>query len=371
MPDVVVIGAGLAGLSVAAELATDTEVRIIEMESTPARHASGRSAALFIPTYGPATIRRLTAASREWFASAGAGHSDVELLTARPVLFAADSAHIGDLDQLIAEVEDAEGKLVRLDRQAVCDLCPAIRPDWVVAGAVDQEAHDLDVSATVDAFRRILTRHGGVIDTSRRVVGLARTDGGWTVGTTAGTTTCDIVVNAAGAWVDEVATLAGLAPLGFEPRRRTLAVARPVEGVDPGPAFVAHAGEHFYFGAEAGGVLFSPADETPSMPCDAKPDELDIAAAIDGINAATRFGLRSVSAAWAGLRTFGPDGSIVVGPDPSEATFIWCGGQGGYGVQTAPAAGRAAAALTRGQPLPPDLIATGLTTGALGPARFA
>ncbi len=370
MPDIVVIGAGIAGLSAAAELAEHCSVRVLEMEQAPTHHATGRSAALFIPTYGPPPIRRLTAASRSWFESRGAGRSDVALMKHRNVMYASDEDNVGHLADLVSNMGDAGGHLERIDAAAARELCPALRPDWVVAGGVDSDAHDLDVAAIVDVYRRLLSERGGQIDTDRRVTALDRTASGWVLATTSEAVECDLVVNAAGAWVDEVAVSAGLMPLGFEPKRRTIAVSKPVAGVDPGAAFVAHANEEFYFGAEPGGVLFSPADETPSNPCDAKPEEIDIAYAIERINEATNLGLRSVQSSWAGLRTFGADGSIVIGPDPAEPTFIWCGGQGGYGIHTAPAAAQATAALTLGADLPPDLTAAGLTPESLSPARL-
>lgn len=370
MPDVVVVGAGIAGLSAAAELAAECTVRVLETESAPTHHATGRSAALFIPTYGPPTVRRLTAASRGWFESNGNGRSDVGLMSHRYVMFATDQANLGRLEDRVSSMGDAGGHLERIDAAEARAICPALRPEWVVAGGVDSDAHDLDVAAIVGLYRRLLSERGGHVHTDQRVTALSRTASGWALETTAGDVTCDLVVNAAGAWVDEVAESAGVAALGFEPRRRTIAVSRQAQGCDPGKAFVAHANEEFYFGAEPGGVLFSPADETPSEPCDAKPEEVDIAYAIERINEATSLGLRSVQASWAGLRTFGADGSVVIGPDPAEPTFVWCAGQGGYGIHTAPAAAQATAAVALGTSLPKHLTEAGLTIAALGPNRF-
>ncbi len=370
MPDVVVIGAGIAGLSAAAELASDCSVRVLEMERTPAHHASGRSAALLIPSYGPPDIRRLTRASLEWFHTAGHGQSEVEVISHRYIMYASDEASLGHLHGLIDVMGDAGGHLELIDAAETRRLCPALRSDWVMAGAVDDGAHDMDVAAIIDVYRRALHRRGGRLDTDHKVTALNRTEDGWDVVTTGGDVSCDVVVNAAGAWVDAVAATAGIRPLGFEPKRRTIAISKPEAGADPGEAFVADAGEEFYFGREAGGLLLSPADATPSEACDAKPEQIDIAYAIDRINTATDLGLRTVTASWAGLRTFSPDGEIVIGPDPTDPTFIWCGGQGGYGIHTCPAAARATAAIALGNELPDDLTATGLTTRALSPARF-
>ncbi|MFV2039334.1 MAG: NAD(P)/FAD-dependent oxidoreductase [Acidimicrobiales bacterium] len=370
MPDVVVVGAGIAGLSAAAELAEHCSVRVVEMEHTAAHHATGRSAALYIPSYGPPTIRRLTKASRDWFDTRGQERSDTPLMSHRYVLYASDLEHTERLDALVESMGDAGGHLEPLDAASTRALCPALRSDWVVAGGLDAESHALDVAAIVGVYRRLLGQRGGQLYTDHRVTSIHRTRAGWSLTTSGGDVACDVVVNAAGAWVDVVAGLAGLETLGFEPRRRTLAVSRPAHGADPGLAFVAHAAEEFYFGAEAGGVMFSPADATRSEPCDAKPEEIDIAYAMDRINDATDLALRSVQSSWAGLRTFGPDGSIVIGPDPAEPTFVWCGGQGGYGIHTCPAASQATAALTLGQPLPAELTHAGLTPESLGPARL-
>ncbi|MEM7286825.1 MAG: FAD-binding oxidoreductase [Actinomycetota bacterium] len=372
MPSVVVIGAGIAGLSTASVLADHTDVLVVEMEATPAHHATGRSAALYIPTYGPPTIRRLTRASLEWLASRGGGVADADLISPRLVMFAADAAHIDHLHATADGMGDAGGTLHLLTASETRDICPALRPDWVEAGGVDRDAYDMDVAAIVATFRRVLAQRGGTIDLGRRVTGLSRIGSGWEVRTTGGPVSCDVVVNAAGAWVDDVAALAGIEPLGFVPKRRTIGIGRVGEETAGlvGRAFVAHAAEQWYFGAEPGGVLFSPADETPSDPCDARPEEIDLARALDGIDAATSLGMRSVSSSWAGLRTFSPDGSIVIGEDPLARGFVWCGGQGGYGIHTSEAAARATAAVALGEPLPADLVAHGLEAADLVPDRL-
>lgn len=364
------VGAGIAGLSAAAELAPWCSVTVVEAEATPAHHATGRSAALYIPTYGPPTIRRLTAASREFFETRGHGDADTALIRPRLVMYAACEQDLDDLDELVRSMGDAGGTLHPLSASETVDLCPVLRPEWVAAGGVDRDAFDMDVAAIVQVFRARLRRAGGSIATDHRVTGMRRAGDGWRIETTAGVVHGGVVVNAAGAWVDEVAALAGIEPLGFVPKRRTIGISPLAPGVEVGSTFVADAGWRFYFGREPGGVLFSPADETPSPPCDARPEELDLARAIDAITAATTLRLRSVSSSWAGLRTFGPDGSIVLGPDPAEPTFVWCAGQGGYGIHTAPAAGRATAALTLGRGLPTDLTSEGLASGPLGPTRL-
>ena len=317
--DVLVIGAGVAGLSAAAALADDVSVMVVEMESTPAHHATGRSAALYLPTYGPPTVRRLTAASAVFFHSADDGRSATPLVSPRSVMYVADDGHRAHLTGLADGMGEAGGRLELIDGGAARTRCPALRDDWVVAGGVDHDALDIDVAATVATFRSRLVERGGQIRTDHRVTELHRNVGGWAATTTSGPISAGTVVNASGAWVDRVADIAGLAPLGFVPKRRTMGIGPVAAGVDPGDHVVAPADMAFYFGAE-------------------RPEEIDLAIAIDRINEATTLGLRSVRQSWAGLRTFSADGDLVIGPDPDEPTFIWCGGQGGYGIHTSAAA---------------------------------
>jgi D-arginine dehydrogenase len=202
------------------------------------------------------------------------------------------------------------------------------------------------------------------------VTALNRTANGWTVTTTQGRISAGAIVNASGAWVDCVAELAGIEPLGFVPKRRTIGIGPVAADVDPGDHFVAHTSMDFYFGAERGDVMFSPADETPSEATDARPEEIDLAIAIDRINGATTLGLRSVRHSWAGLRTFSPDGGLVLGPDPVDPTFVWCGGQGGYGIHTSAAAALATASLMLDGGLPAELREVGLGPADLLPNRL-
>lgn len=370
--DVVVIGAGIAGLSAAAALSSDASVVVVEMEDTPAHHATGRSAALFLPTYGPATVRRLAAASAEFFRSAGHGRAESPVVSPRSVMYVADAEHEQQLVAMTGELGQAGGRLELIDAAECRERCPALRDDWVVAGALDPDALDIDVAATVATFRSELIGNGGQLRVGHRVTAIDRTNDGWTVHTTAGSYSTGTIVNAAGAWVDEVAMLAGVAPLGFEPKRRTMAVSPFATDADPGDHFVAHATMDFYFSAErSDAIMYSPADETPSEPTDARPEEIDVAMAIERINEATTLDLRSVRQQWAGLRTFSPDGDLVIGPDATEPSFVWCGGQGGYGIETSPAAGLATAALASGHALPDGLVAAGLTPAALSSTRFA
>lgn len=368
--DVVVVGGGIAGMSCAAHLATDVSVAVVEMEATPGHHATGRSAALYLPTYGPTTVRRLTAASVDFFRSAGDGRAPTPLVTPRSVMYVADEAHLARLRSLAESLGVAGGDLELIGPTECRRRCPALEPAWVVAGGVDHDAMDIDVAATMATFRSMLIERGGRLRTDHRVTAIDRSAAGWEVTTTEQSFSTGMIVNAAGAWVDDVARLAAVEPLGFEPRRRTMGIGPVAAGTDAGDHFVAHADMDFYFHAEHGDLMFSPADETPSEPTDARPEEIDVALAIERINEATSLGLRSVRQAWAGLRTFSPDGSLVLGPDPVEPGFVWCAGQGGYGIHTAPAAALATASLALGRPLPEELGTAGLTSEQLGAGRL-
>jgi len=365
--DVVVIGAGVAGLSAAAQIARSASVLVVEMELSPSHHSTGRSAAIYLPTYGPPNVRRLTAASAHFFHTANDGRSPTPLVSPRGVLYVADAAGESSLQALAASMGEAGGQLEMVGADEARRRCPALRPNWVIAGGLDHEALDIDVAATVATYRLDLVARGGKIRTDHRVTGLDRQRHGWTVTTTAGTISAGVIVNAAGAWVDKIADLAGLERIGFMPKRRTMGIGPAHSDDDVGPHFVAHVDMDFYFGGEHGDVMFSPADETPSEPTDARPEEIDLALAIERINEATTLGLRSVRQSWAGLRTFSPDGDLVIGPDPTDDAFIWCGGQGGYGIHTSAGAAMATAALTLGNPLPQELLDVGLRAPDLVP----
>jgi D-arginine dehydrogenase len=362
----VVVGGGIAGVSVAAELAgRGAEVVLLEAEAELAHHTTGRSAAMYLPTYGTPLVRALTVASRVEL-DALAEESGAPLLVPRDLLYVADPDGEADLAELVA----SGSGLLPLTVDAARERCPVLRPDVVVAAAVDEGGADLDVAGLHQAYVRRLRTAGGGIGRGEPVLALGRSTSGWEVRTPARTLGCDVVVDAAGAWADEVAALAGARPVGVRPLRRTLFTCPAGEHDVRGWPLVADAAWRFYLKPEGDLLLVSPADETPSPPCDARPEELDIAGALEVVNATTTLGLRSVRSAWAGLRTFAPDGDPVAGCRPDERGFAWSAGQGGYGIQMAPALAIAAAALALGDPLPADLEAHGVTEAALSPTRF-
>jgi D-arginine dehydrogenase len=342
--DVAVIGAGMAGVSVAYELAGDHEVVLLEQEGQPAYHTTGRSAAMFLESYGGPEIRALTLASRPMYEQAG------DLLSPRPLLWVAPSGQLEHLDAMAA----AQPSLVRLDPAATIARCPVLRPDWVAGALLEENASEIDVLGLHQFYLGGARRRGASVLTGAAVTGGRHAGGRWRLDTAAGPVTATAVVNAAGAWGDVVATALGVPPLGLRPLRRTAAVARAA-GVDRAWPLISDVGETFYFRPEGAGVLVSPADETPSEPCDARPEDLDVALAVERVNEATTLGLRSVATAWAGLRTFAPDRTPVAGADPAAPGLFWLAGQGGYGIQIGPALGRLAAAAVTGGAVPDAL----------------
>lgn len=366
--DICVIGGGLAGLSAAAELAALHRVVLVEREPHFGFHATGRSAALFAESYGNAQVRALTRASRDFYLASDGPRPFTQ---ARGVLFVATDGRREPLDALYASLSTVSPSIAMLEPAAAMDLCPALRSDSLSAALLDPDARDIDVAAVVDYYLRLFRSHGGRQYRDCEVTGLERSGGEWHIRSAGGQLRAAIVVNAAGAWADEVARAAGIAAGGLEPRRRTAV------RVSAGPWTVAQwpcvmdASEQWYFRADAGALLLSPADETLSAPCDAQPDAYDVALAIERVEAATRLVVDRPLSTWAGLRTFAADRTPVVGFDPGAQGFYWLAGQGGYGIQTAPAIAQLVATQVAGLALPPQLAAAGVDEAALSPARLS
>ncbi len=368
--DVAVIGAGMAGAAVAYELAASRSVLLLEQESHPGYHTTGRSAALFAETYGNAAIRALTAGSRRFYEQPPTGFA-APLLSPRGVVMVARPDQAERLHQWVESVGPAASAMTAAE---VLARVPLLRRDYVGAGAFEPGAMDIDVHALHDGYLRGAKARGATIVTGAGLAGLTRSGTGWTVRSDAGTWTADTVVNAAGAWADQVAALAGAAPCGLQPMRRTAITVDLPGGMDASAwPVVIDADEEFYFKPEGGRLLLSPADETPMPPCDVQPDELDIAICMDRVQRAADLPVRRVVRAWAGLRSFVADRTPVVGFDPDVPGLFWLAGQGGYGIQTAPAMGRLAAALLARTEVPADLAdllaAGGVDAAALAPGR--
>ena len=369
--DIIVIGGGMAGASVAAELAGDRRVLLLEAESRPGYHTTGRSAALFTVAYGPPVIRALSRASLPFFRKPESPFLAHPLLKQRGVLFVARSDQADALAGLMTEL----GEAVRpVDPAAAQARMPLLRQGHVAGAALDETAADIDVDALHQHCLKTLLARGGVVRTESGVTGLARVGGDWLVETRTGRFRAAIVVNAAGAWADEIAAMAGVPRIGLVPKRRTAVLIDPPAGVLPdSPAVwpaVVDVEEQFYIKPDAGKLLISPADETPSAPCDAQPEEIDIAICIDRIETAFDISVRRIEHKWAGLRSFVADKAPVAGYAPDAPGFFWLAGQGGYGIQSAPALARAAAALVLGRALPDDIVAEGVEPSMLSAERL-
>lgn len=360
--DVVVIGAGIAGASVAAELAPHCRVVMLEAEDTPGYHSTGRSAAFWHETLGGPLVQPLTTASRAALEAGG-------FLKPRLSLNVATHDDLPLLDALEASFEGTGVRLKRLDHAGIVALVP--RAAKVLAGGVvEEDCADIDVAGLHAQMLGVFKRAGGTLKTSFRVDRIERDGDGWTVAAGDDVVQAGVVVNAAGSWADEVAKLAGVKPLGIAPKRRTIAQVR-VDGDDvppDGPLTIDIAGG-FYFKPEGPNrVWVCPHDETPTEACDAAPEELDVAIAIDRFETVTSWRVRAVERKWAGLRSFAPDRLPVYGFAPDAPGFFWCAGQGGVGIQTAPAAGALCAYLILGDKV---ALPAGVDPYSFAPARFA
>ncbi|MER8851855.1 FAD-binding oxidoreductase [Mesorhizobium australicum] len=362
---IIVIGGGIAGLSLAAEVAAWAEVTVIEREPHLGYHASGRSAALFTETYGNRLVRGLTLASRQAIVEGGfVAHR-------RGALHVGWTGDDAAIDKLARDLQALVPSVRRLSAAELHALVPVVAQQATCGGVYEPDAVDVDTDKMLATCASKLKASGGTIRTGEEVRAISRDGSAFRVETNAGVYSADIVVNAAGAWVDVVAGMAGLAGLGFQPKRRTAFLFDPPAGLDiAGWPLVVDLHEQFYFKPDAGRLIGSLADETDSEPCDAYPEDMDVAIAVDRIEQATSMRIGRPSTPWAGLRTFAPDRTPVAGFDPRLPGFFWLGGQGGYGFQVSLTLARLSAALMRGEPLPEDVIALGITAGALAPDRF-
>ncbi len=345
-------------------------VILLEQEAVLAHHTTGRSAAQFIANLGAGPIRPLSIASLDFFRQTPDGLSDVPLLTQQPALLVAEPGQDEVFSQILADGQGEGGSTQEIGVDEATQLFPLLRPETITRAMIERNSASIDVAATHQAFVRLLKRHGGEIAMSTRVDAVTAEGGGWRIETAEGTRFADLVVNAAGAWGDVVAARAGIAPIGQRPLRRTAFMVRsPVGAKSAEWPMLINVDHDWYTKPDGPQFLCSPADEIFSEPCDAKPRELDVALAIDRINAATNLDITSVTAQWAGLRTFSPDRSMVIGPEPGTEHFVWCVGQGGTGIQTSPAVGQLVADLVVGNALGPSFGSKLDMTGLL-PDRF-
>lgn len=368
LTDCIVIGAGIAGASAAAFIAADRRTVLVEAEEAAGYHTTGRSAALWILNYGPADVRAVTAASRAFFEAPPEGFSEARLWSPRDVLYMQGADDPGAADAAMA----AGIGLRAISVAAARALVPAIREGAVTAALVESGTFDLDVAALHQGFLAQLRRQGGTLALRSRTMRIERRSGLWEVEVTGGARLrAPVLVNAAGAWGDEVAAQAGVRPVGLIPKRRTGVIIDPAPWQPADWPALMDARESWYGKPEARTrLMISPADATPTHAHDVQPDELDVAIAVDRMQQMLDIEVRRVERAWAGLRTFAPDGNLCFGFAPDAPGFMWCVGQGGYGIQTSPAAGRLVADLVAGRDSAwlPD--SAGLVA-RIAPGRFA
>ena len=366
--DFLVIGGGIAGLSAAARLAAHGRVLVIEAESAPGYHSSGRSVAFSHYGIGDEAVRAMTAWSRAFF------EDDPTLARTAATLYFADEASRPRLDWLGAAMAEFSDAIEPVDAAAIARLCPAVRTGAgaAIAGLYDPTGLKLDADALLQRFAREMRAKGGQMLTGRRIASIEATGGGWRVrGETGETHEAPVLVNAAGAWADRIAAMAGVDPLGLAPRRRTIIVVDPPAGAEiAGWPFVHSVAGDFYMLPEAGRLLVSPVDEVEDDPCDAAPEDYDIALAADRLEHYTTVAVTRIAHRWAGLRTFTSDRVPTAGFAADAPGFFWLAGQGGYGLQTAPAMSAAVESLVAGTPWPDGLAALGVTAATIGPERL-
>jgi D-arginine dehydrogenase len=365
--DIIVVGGGIAGLSAAAALAPHARVLVLEAEEQIGFHSSGRSATMVHYALGDRLVRALTLASRGFFEDPPAGFSDSALGHRMPVLVHAREEERGALDALEAEIL-LFAKLERLDARGVHALCPLLKED-AVCGIADRDGLRLDPHALLQGNLRQLRSHGGTLHTGQRVSAVRRSHGRWTVENRAGEQfSAPILVNAAGAWADEVARLAGVQPLGLKPLRRTIITFDAPPGTELNALpFAKTIRDELYFAPESGRLFASPMDEVPSDPADAQAEEYEVALAAHRMEERTTVNVNRIHSRWAGLRTFTPDRHPAVGFAQEAEGFFWLAGQGGFGLQTSPAMAGIAASLIAGLSWPVPSVAP----EALSPVRFA
>lgn len=369
--DYLIIGGGIAGASTGYFLAGHGKTIVLEREAQPGYHSTGRSAALYTVAYGTPQVRALTAASRAFYDAPPAGFCDHPLLTPRGELVVDFSGDAAELQRQFEQARQQVAEARLLSAEQACAMVPVLRRERVRGALYDPSAADIDTAALHQGYLRGIRQQGGEIHCNREVLAISRSAEGWQVDCAGQRYSATLLINAAGAWCDQIAQLAGLPGIGLQPKRRAAFTFQAGEGIDcqNWPALVS-LDESFYFKPDAGLLLGSPANADPVAAHDVQPEELDIALGIHQIETHTSLQIRRPEHTWAGLRSFVADGDLVGGFDAQAAGFFWVAAQGGYGIQTSAAMGQACAALIRKQPLPEQLIAAGLTAAMLSPQRL-
>lgn len=371
--DYAIIGAGMAGASAAYRLSlAGASVVVLEQESQPGYHSTGRSAAMFMETYGTEHTRALTRASRDFFLNPPAGFTDHPILTPRGVLYIAQAGQESLLETAFAAFQAQGLEVQRLSAAQAIERVPCLVPDTLVGAILDTAGSDMDVHSLHQGFLRGMREHGAQLLQNTRLESAQRSGDVWTLQASGQTIQARSLVNAAGAWADTVAQRCGVAPLGIQPMRRSAFTFAAPEGTDTAhwPTVIG-IDESYYFKPDAGALLGSPANADPVDAHDVAAEELDVATGIYHIEEATTLRIRRPSHVWAGLRSFAPDHEFVIGWDTAAPGFFWLAGQGGYGIQTAAGASELACALLLRQPVPASLTQHGVSAAAVDPARFA
>ena len=366
-----IIGGGIAGASAGYALAEYGDVVLVEREAQCGYHTTGRSAALLTEAWETPLVRRITGAGRGFFESPPSGFSSVPLVRPRPIMLIGRSDQRETVDSSAADARENVASARLIDGDEAMELCPVLRPGYVDRAVLEPGGRAIDVDALLQGFLRGITRRGGKVLTGSPVTRIRSDGSGWRVQAGEHEIGAEVLVNAAGAWADRVAALAGVSPIGLQPMRRTAFTFAPPAGLDvrEWPAVI-DIDEQFYFEPEGVQLLGSPAEQTAMEPHDVRHEEVDVAIAIDRIQKATTLEIRSIQRAWAGLRTFTPDRVPVVGPDPDHPTFIWLAGQGGFGIMTSPGMASIATSLIIDGDMPQSLVAIGIEAAALLPDRF-
>lgn len=364
--DHLVIGGGMAGTSIAAELATSDKVILLERESQLGYHTTGRSAAIFLETYGSRIFRLFTHYSRDhYYATLD---SKTPLISSRGAMFVARMSGLGKLESLYRDVRELTDSVQWIDSNDLRQRFPCLSGEWL-AGVLEPDAMDIDVHSYHQSCIKDLKSLKGIVKTNAEVVSAAKIIGGWQVKTESDAFYCCNIVNAAGAWADNVAGLARLHPLELQPLKRSAVLVETGAALSDLP-YIGDVEESFYFKPGADGVMVSPCDETLEEPNDTTANEMDVAVAVDRFERATTATVRKVKGRWAGLRTFSSDRNPVVGFDPETSGFFWLAGQGGYGIQTAPAIAKLGSAMVRNEDLPEFMVQGKIDLTDISPARF-
>ncbi len=367
--DFIVVGAGVSGASAAAALAEWGRVALVEAEDAPGMHSTGRSAALYTPNYGGPVARRINIASGIFYTSPPEGFSDAPLLAPRGALTLARPGQEALLDEVLANA-NVRHPIERVTAARASELAAFIRPEFIADAAYEAGVMDMDVAAIHQGFLRAHRQRGGTLLCRAPVENLRRVGGVWQVQAGRHALEAPVLVNASGAWGDVVAARAGARPVGLVPKRRTAIVVEPPAGMDVSRMpVIEFAGHGPYMKPQASGIMCSPADETPDVPRDVQPDDMDVAVLVDWVERHSFVTVRMAPRTWAGLRSFVTDAAPVVGFDPAAEGFFWLVGQGGFGIMMAPVLARVTAALATGGAMPADLAERGITAADLAPDR--